>query len=387
MAESSNVAATSRSETVHFLITWDDGSSKESLGLSSNDDPPSDKQEKQRGTSSSKVTFGSDKKTSGTIDNSAELKRAPSRLVIPRAHLQAHAFSYLAAMCSDRWMKNEDPDDLGTSASSPIVLLPLTNSPDHIRSVWLRYNADAVLVPLIQRSYEISANSGRGNDGTVVLPFGLEFEDAVRFLDYYGILPKMDDPMEKVCVPRNGPAAVYLRSKMYMRELEMVGQFRDAIVEYIACHPRRETMFVFAKADDDAEIIEGIWNLSRQGLMVALSFRTAKNWCKESPLEKESVESITEDCALQDRLISVLEDEDRLEAKFIRDVNLWGHEVDEESSLPGSCLRVVVRENKLTEEDYEHGHPVFLETFYDDEENRKIYGDRHVLEVKIPQAL
>mmetsp|Transcript_30690 Transcript_30690/g.66433 ORF Transcript_30690/g.66433 Transcript_30690/m.66433 type:complete len:352 (-) Transcript_30690:22-1077(-) len=323
--------------------------------------------------------------------------RSSYRLTIPKCHLEVRPNSYLSALSSERWAATCSTADMGQdacgsgTASSPINL-SVDSSPDAIRHIWGLHGPLSALASLIQRAYERmyeQRSAGAASDRPrIELPRGLEMHDAVIFLEYYGIFPEGEDAMDMICVPKDGPAATYLRSKIYPKEAKMIKMVRDVLVEYIANHPERATFFVFVSNGDDwGDIESSYYNSAEGGKLVALSFKSREGIRQKEGSLQETLTAVAWSPALRDKLVSHLKEDDKLEAEFIADQDFVAEAYD--GIVPVGEKReqqnlIAVGTEQLDSDDEDNMPSEELNWFYDSD--RRQLAWRFILKVEVPDA-
>jgi len=292
------------------------------------------------------------------------------RLTVPKKHLKSLPSSYISALSSERWA-GEDPSR--GAAGSPFAL-SADESPANIRKIWGDYrHASTALVPLIQRAYEtIAADAACGTATPIVLPHNVEMEDGVHFLEYYGLCPGAD----RLQVPKDGPAALYLRCMFYAKEAKLVKAMRDTLVGHIANNLKRITYFVFSESSDDNDFIKR--NNAVHGAEV-VPFRLFNTKTGRHTFCNTAANS-----TLRDKLVAHLTEEDKLDAEFVgKEIQLADPkgrtiptERQEEQTL------VAVGEEDMDDEEAQHWPQEYIDDWY--EEDHRIFGWRYVLKVQVP---
>eukprot|EP00588_Corethron_pennatum_P027917 CAMPEP_0194334794 /NCGR_PEP_ID=MMETSP0171-20130528/67316_1 /TAXON_ID=218684 /ORGANISM="Corethron pennatum, Strain L29A3" /LENGTH=300 /DNA_ID=CAMNT_0039097599 /DNA_START=14 /DNA_END=916 /DNA_ORIENTATION=- len=216
-------------------------------------------------------------------------KNAQVTLVsIPQQDLEGVPESVLAKLADSKW--KSDPKS-GTSAEHPLLTRPLDSPVD---GIWQEYSRDT-LVELIVSAYKGIAGE------QLELPLGLELEDALEFLDYYGVEPCSPS---RIIVPKDENLAVHLRAKLFLREMGYLPEVKNLIVDSVAKEPRRCSFFVFSHEGDQEDIVNK-YNLKEKFTLIrgGSGLRDNNRWIEEP--------------RHQQRLVNDLEDEG-LEAEFLK---------------------------------------------------------------------
>ena len=316
----------------------------------------------------------------------ADGKGLPSfRLTIPKKHLESLPSSYLSAMSSERWVGNST--DRGTAVSPFAVSIDAC--PPNIRAIWDKYCHHAPdLVPFIQKAYASAALSYAQKMATqTVLPHGMELEEAVHFLEYYGLVPRGRDAQDMLSVPEDAPAAVMLRSVLFPEEARLVKAVRDALVGYIRTNPERTTYFVFVESSDVLNYIGSYNNAQEEGAVVPVHHFSAKGKNKGLAVDDKGQKCIDKVICtpyLRDKLISHLNEVDQLKAEFVTEET---HLVELKALTPPKGRKeeqtlIVCDEDELDPEMERNMCADDMERFY--ERDNRLIRWRYVLKVQIP---
>lgn len=245
-------------------------------------------------------------------------KGLPSfRLTVPKKHLESLPSSYLSAMSSERWVGNST--DRGTAVSPFAVSIDAC--PPNIRAIWDKYCHHAPdLVPFIQKAYARAvATATTSEEKQMVLLHGMDLEDAVHFLEYYGLVPQNQDILNMLVVPEDAPAAVMLRSLMYPKEAKLVKATRDAVVNFIRKNLERTTYFVFPEASDNIHTIYG-YNQSEEAddvVPIHHDFRAKRQNFEFDIKTQFLIDEVGRKSSLRAKLVSHLTEVDQLQAEFV----------------------------------------------------------------------
>ena len=300
-------------------------------------------------------------------------KGLPSfRLAIPKKHLESLPSSYLSAMSSERWVGNST--DRGTTVSPFTV--SVDDCPPGIRKLWDKYCHRAPdLVPFVQKAYANAVS----NEDEMMLPYGMDLEGADHFLRYYGLIPPNKDGADFLRVPEHGPAAVYLRSKLYPVEAKRIKTIRDYVVRCIANNPERTTYFVFDACSSNKNFIQR--NNAVPGASVVSS--------GEGMGDGTFMYDLVANSKFRDKLVHHLTEEDKLEAEFVTEPFLLA-KLGEKAAPDGKRdQQTLVAVNEETPDDLgEEIIRYWTDEDYEvwDEEDHRILRWRHVLKVQIPDA-
>lgn len=247
--------------------------------------------------------------------------------------------------------------------------------PPNIRSIWDKCCHRAPdLVPFVQKAY---ANAASDED-EMLLPHGMDLEDADHFLRYYGIFPQGDDAMDTMNVPSDGPAAVYLRSKLYPVEAKRIITIRNYLVRCIANNPERTTYFVFDECSSNKNFIQE--NNAVPGARVVSSGKRMS--------DGTFIYDLVANSKFRDKLVHHLTEEDKLEAEFVTEPFLLA-KLGEKAAPDGKReQQTLVAINEETPddlgEDFRHWQDEDYEIW--DEDDNRILLWRHVLKVQIPDV-
>ena len=306
-----------------------------------------------------------------TIDTSLR----SCRLKIPKNYLENLPNSYLAALSSERWAGDDANCSSGTTASPFTV--SIDDCPEGIVEIWSKHcrRAKTPLIPLIEQAY---ASAVAEASTPIVLPYNVEMEDGVNFLKYYGILPPGDNAMDMIKVPSDGPAAVYLRSKLYPVEAKRIKTIRNYMVSCIANNPERITYFVFEECSSNKNFIQEK-NAVPGGRVISLGKKMG---------DGTFIYDIVANSKFRDKLVHHLTEEDKLEAEFVTEPFLLT-KLGEKTAPDGRRdQQTLVAINEEDPDDLGQETQYWQDEDYEiwDEGDHRILRWRHVLKVQIPDV-
>jgi hypothetical protein len=130
----------------------------------------------------------------------------------------------------------------GSCAEQPIVLKPLESPCKEERTL--------VLANLIADAYKWyqeknvwdEAPNEQADEPRLKLPDGVEFDDALVVLDYYGF--NMDESV-KFNFDKMADV-IHILAKLFLKWWHSMGKARQFIIEYLKKSPQKKTLFLFA---------------------------------------------------------------------------------------------------------------------------------------------
>ncbi|CAB9522349.1 expressed unknown protein [Seminavis robusta] len=160
---------------------------------------------------------------------------------LSRQVLQAFSDSLLTKLADDEW-KSDENKTAGETASNPLITKPL-ESP--CREEWSPCLAEMIAETYRWKHAELRIiEDDQAKEGNrPALPPNVTLEDALCVLEYYGVT--LDDPsmisFEKLDTESQ------IRAKLFLKDLALIDDAADLVLEELKQNPQRETLFLFAK--------------------------------------------------------------------------------------------------------------------------------------------
>lgn len=221
---------------------------------------------------------------------------ADAHVAIDRDALEAAKESVLAKLASDMWASNEKA---GSSETIPIITHPLkAPCKDEWDPVLAEMIADAYHYHEEMKKYNEAKEKEEGPPPSLKLPAGVEFQDALAVLDYYGLT--IDESVNFDFSYTTD--AIHIRALLFQKGIKMVQKAKESIIEAIKKDPKVVTLFLFTNSRHDMKHINK-WN-EKKFVRVG------------EPIDCENHLEWVENDVLRELLISSL-DESGLQAQFV----------------------------------------------------------------------